>query len=169
MEHMYTKEFLNTLRFPGMPNHELKLKVGLPVMLLRNINQSAGLCNGTRMTITQLGKRCIEAQIITGTHVGDKVYIPRIIMSPNDTKWPFKLKRRQYPLSVCFAMTINKSQGRSLNKVGLYLSKQVFCHGQLYVALSRVTNRNGLKVLIDDSENQAEDMAENIVYKEIFQ
>ena len=90
-------------------------------------------------------------------------------MSPNDTKWPFKLKRRQYPLSVCFAMTINKSQGRSLNKVGLYLSKQVFCHGQLYVALSRVTNRNGLKVLIDDSENQAEDMAKNIVYKEIFQ
>jgi len=169
MEHMYTKEFLNTLRFPGMPNHELKLKVGLPVMLLRNINQSAGLCNGTRMTITQLGKWCIEAQIITGTHVGDKVYIPRIIMSPNDTKWPFKLKRRQYPLSVCFAMTINKSQGRSLNKVGLYLSKQVFCHGQLYVALSRVTNRNGLKVLIDDSENQAEDMAKNIVYKEIFQ
>ena len=159
MEHMYTKEFLNTLRFPGMPNHELKLKVGLPVMLLRNINQSAGLCNGTRMTITQLGKRCIEAQIITGTHVGDKVYIPQIIMSPNDTKWPFKLKRRQYPLSVCFAMTINKSQGQSLNKVGLYLSKQVFCHGQLYVALSRVTNRNGLKVHIDDSENQAEDMA----------
>jgi ATP-dependent DNA helicase PIF1 len=47
MEHMYTKEFLNTLKFPGMPNHELKLKVGLPVMLLRNINQSAGLCNGT--------------------------------------------------------------------------------------------------------------------------
>ena len=86
MEHMYTKEFHNTLKLPGMPNHELKLKVGLPVMLLRNINQSAGLCNGTRMTITQLGKWCIEAQIITGTHVGDKVYIPQIIISPNDTK-----------------------------------------------------------------------------------
>jgi len=85
-------------------------------------------------------------------------------MSPNESKWPFVLKRRQYPLSVCFAMTINKSEDQSLNKVGIYLSKQVFCHGQLYVALSRVTNRKGLKVLIDDTECPGE----NIVYKEIF-
>jgi hypothetical protein len=116
-------------------------------MLLRNINQSTGLCNGTRMTLTQLGTRYIEAQIITRKHVGEKVCIPQIIMTPNDTKWPFKLKRRQFSLFVCFAMTINKSLGQSLKKVGLYLPRQVFCHGQLYVVLSRVTNRNGLKVL----------------------
>jgi hypothetical protein len=52
-------EFLNTLKFPGIPDHELKLKVGLPVVLLRNINQFAGLCNGTRMTVTQLGQNFI--------------------------------------------------------------------------------------------------------------
>ena len=69
---MYPTEFLNSLKFPGIPNHELRLKVGLPVMLLRNINQSAGLCNGTRMTITQLGNKYIEAKIITETQVGQK-------------------------------------------------------------------------------------------------
>jgi hypothetical protein len=83
---LYPTEFLNTLKFPGIPDHELRIKVGLPVMLLRNINQSAGLCNGTRMSLTQLGTRYIEAQIITGTHVGEKVCIPQIIMTPNDTK-----------------------------------------------------------------------------------
>jgi hypothetical protein len=88
MEELYPTEFLNTLKFLGILEHELRLKVGLPVMLLRNINQSTGLCNGTRMTLTQLGSKYIEVQIITGTHVGDKVCIPRIIMTPNDTKWP---------------------------------------------------------------------------------
>jgi hypothetical protein len=86
LDSMYPMEFLNTLKFPRIPDHELKLKVGLPVMLLKNINQSVGLCNDTRMSVTQLGKKFIEAQIITGTNVGDKVFIPRIIMTPNDTK-----------------------------------------------------------------------------------
>jgi hypothetical protein len=57
MEELYPIEFLNTLKYPGIPDHELRLKVGLLVMLLRNINQSAGLCNGMRMTLTQLGSK----------------------------------------------------------------------------------------------------------------
>jgi hypothetical protein len=85
IDEMYPTEFLNTLKFLGIPDHELRLKVGLPVMLLRNINQSASLCNETRMKITQQGNKYIEAQIIIGTHVGEKVCIPRIIMTPNDT------------------------------------------------------------------------------------
>jgi ATP-dependent DNA helicase PIF1 len=75
-EQMYASEFLNSSKFPGTLDHILRLKVGLPIMLLRNINQSEGLCNGTRLTITKLGKWFIEAQIITGTYIENKVYIP---------------------------------------------------------------------------------------------
>ena len=69
---------------------------------------------------------------------------------------------------VCSAMTINKSQGQFLNTVGLYFPKQIFYHGQLYVALYRVTHRKGLKVLIDDFECQEQKKAINIAYKDIF-
>ncbi len=65
-------------------------------------------------------------------------------------------------------MTINKSQGQSLQRVGLFLSKPVFSHGQLYVAISRVTSRNGLRILIANTQDDDEFKTKNIVYKEIF-
>ena len=137
-------------------------------MLLRNLNQAAGLCNGTRMQITNLGKWSVEAQVTPGTHEGNKFTIPRIIMSPTENKWPFKLHRRQLSLTSCYAMTINKSQGQSLNTVGIYLPKQVFAHGQLYVAASRVTTRKCLHILNANEEMIDESLAKNIVYEEAF-
>ncbi|XP_041999843.1 uncharacterized protein LOC121749330 [Salvia splendens] len=135
---IHSVEFLNSLKCSGTPNHELLLKVGTPVMLLRNIDLSNGLCNGTRLIITRLGDYVLEGRVLGGHNIGHKVLIPRMSLIPSDPRLSFKFQRRQFPLTVSYAMTINKSQGQSLSHVGLFLRKPVFNHGQLYVAISRV-------------------------------
>ncbi|KAI3710182.1 hypothetical protein L2E82_39956 [Cichorium intybus] len=167
-ERLYSPDVLNGLKVSGLPNHKLVLKVGVPVMLLRNIDQKSGLCNGTRLQVISLGNRVIEALIISGSNIGNRTFIPRMSLTPSDKKIPFKFKRRQFPLTVCFAMTINKSQGQSLSRVGLFLRQPVFTHGQLYVALSRVKSREGLRLLILDKDNKPTNTTINVVYKEVF-
>ncbi|GJT93109.1 ATP-dependent DNA helicase PIF1-like protein [Tanacetum coccineum] len=100
----------------GIPNHKLVLKIGAPVMCLRNIDRRGGLCNCTRLQIVRMRVTNIEAKIISGGKVGTVVAIPRMNISPSDKKMPFQLNRRQYSIVVCFAMTINKSQGQTLSK-----------------------------------------------------
>ncbi|KAK9072462.1 hypothetical protein SSX86_008896 [Deinandra increscens subsp. villosa] len=165
---LYSPDVLNGLKISGLPDHRLVLKVGVPVMLLRNIDQKSGLCNGTRLQIISLGKRVIEAELISGSNIGHRTLIPKISLTPSDKKIPFKFQRRQFPIRVCFAMTINKSQGQSLSRVGLFLKNPVFTHGQLYVALSRVKSRSGLKLLIVDKDGNVTNKTSNVVYKEIF-
>ena len=115
-----------------------------------------------------MGDKVIEGQIMTSTHKSKIVIIPRISLTLKNTRWPFVLQRRQYPIKVCYAMTINKSQGQTLSKVGVYLKKPVFTHGQLYVAISRVTSQNGLFILIEDDSGNCSTKTRNIVYKEVF-
>ena len=156
------------IKVSGLPNHSLRLKIGCPVMLLRNINPNEGLMNGTRLQITELMDFMVEARIITGAKVGKVIYIPRLLITPTDKRLLFKMRRRQLPLAVAFAITINKSQGQSLSEVGLFLPREVFSHGQLYVAISRVTSKKGLKILIVDKEGKPQSKTTNFVFKEVF-
>lgn len=80
---------------------------------------------------------------------------------------PFILTRKQFPIRLCFAMTINKAQGQSLNVVGVDLRILVFTHGQLYVALSRGTNVDCLAVLQPETPGIVS-ATSNIVYPEVL-
>ncbi|XP_042046064.1 ATP-dependent DNA helicase pif1-like [Salvia splendens] len=141
---IHSVEFLNSLKCSGTPNHELLLKVGDYVL---------------------------EGRVLGSHNIGHKVLIPRMSLIPSDPRLPFKFQRRQFPLTVSYAMTINKSQGQSLSHVGLFLRKPAFNHGQLYVAISRVTSRECLKILVckDEQGEGYGDSTVNIVYKEVLQ
>ncbi|KAJ1699041.1 hypothetical protein LUZ63_007553 [Rhynchospora breviuscula] len=121
----YPDEYLQNITSGGLPPHCLGLKIGVPVMLLRNINQPNGLCNGTRMVITACADRFLKARIITGSAIGQEVYIPRIVFVHENDNLPFNLRRKQFPVRVCYAMTINKSQGQSLDRVGVFLPEPI--------------------------------------------
>ena len=117
------------------------------------------------MKLLATSSNILTCQIITGSHCGETVHIPRIALCPSDDQLPCKIKRVQFPVKLAFAMTINKSQGQSLDRVGLDLQSPVFSHGQLYVALSRVTNPENLNVLLETPQSTT---TKNVVFREIF-
>lgn len=148
-------EFLNSLEPSGMPPHILKIKIGTPLIIIRNLNPPK-LCNGTRVVVKNLMRTVIEATIISGKFKGENVLIPRIPIICSDLS--FEFKRFQFPIRIAFAITINKSQGQTLNTVGLNLTNACFTHGQLYVACSRVGTPQNLFIYTPNNKTK------NIVY-----
>ena len=164
----FNTEYLNTLKPNGFPEHIITLKAGMPLMLLRNINPRQGLCNGTRLIFEKsIDSKLLQCRIVGSDRV---VLIPRITFIPKAGDYPFDWQRRQFPVRVAFATTINKSQGQSMKNVGVWLRSQVFGHGQLYVASSRVSSPSQLRYAIkqDPEATDGKMRAKNIVYKDIL-
>ena len=158
----FPTEFLNSLEVSGLPQHLLLLKVGAPIIILRSLD-SPRVTNGTRCVVTKLSANTVEAKISHGRYAGHDIIIPHIPLIPSNSVLPFEFRRLQFPIALCFAMTINKSQGQTFKAVGLDLTDESFTHGMLYVALSRVGSADRLTLLV-----RGDCKTRNVVYSEVF-
>ncbi|EFO96653.1 hypothetical protein CRE_02649 [Caenorhabditis remanei] len=163
----------------GMPPHRLRLKVGAQIVLLRNLSVEAGLCNGTRLTIVSFGEDVRFFIIYCHRNTDPKkqmVFLHRILMSPSGKGGKScGFRRRQFPIRLSYASTINKAQGQTLSRCGLLLHSPVFSHGQLYVAMSRVRRSQDFRIwhykrgTSDDNYIHGGILVRNVVYREVFQ
>ena len=90
--------------------------------------------------------------------------LSRIPIIPTVVDLPFELKRLQFPVKLCFAMTVHKAQGQTFKTVGLDLMSPCFSHGQLYVAMSRTGNPKDMFSLFENEER-----TRNVVYSEVLE
>ena len=160
----YPEEYLASIKDGSLPAHVIRLRVGAPIIALRNITK--GVYNGTRMVVTKLLQYSITARVLHGPRAGQEIPISRVEVTQD--MGSFELKRCQLPIRVAFAMTINKAQGLTLKRVGVYLIDDVFSHGQLYVALSRCGDDQNIWVFGPEPDEEQNLWTKNVVYKEVL-
>ena len=160
-------EHLNQLNVQGVPPHELKLKEETLCLITRNLNFSESLVNGQKCVVLAVSpnSRVIQVELLTDENPRTIVLIPRIIFHGKVGRNGISFSRRQFPLKTAYSMTINKSQGQTLTKIGLDLRSTAFAHGQLFVALSRARNRDSIMCLLPESHIvDGTPYTDNIVY-----
>ena len=123
---LWPQDFLNSLTPSGMPPHELVLAPGALIMLLRNLDPDAGLCNGVRAIVVHALPKVLDVLLVSGSKAGTRAFIPRLELAPKNPDLPFILRRRQFPVKLAWAITFNKAQGQTLKQAGLYLQTPVF-------------------------------------------
>ena len=166
MQNLMSTEFLNSLRSPGVPEHELKLKLNYLCMVTRNILVQDRLMNNTKVIVREIGRHLVTVKTLMEHR---QFALPRIIFRFTLPRSGLMIERRQFPLRLCYAITVNKSQGLTLDRVCLDLREHPFAHGQLYVRASRVRNRSNILVLtLDDHLHHTCALTKNIVYQDLL-
>lgn len=93
------------------------------MILLKNFSPRHGLCNSTHLQLIHISRYLLEGQIIGGEFDGQTRLIPRITLTTTEDEFPWILHQKQFSIRLCFAMTVNKAQGQSLNTVGVDLQE----------------------------------------------
>lgn len=99
--------------------------------------------------------------------------MPRCKLTSSEVELPFGLTWRHFPVVPCFAMAINKAQGQTLDRVGIFLRRPEYSQGQLYVTVPRATSRQNLRFMIIEGSSTLPDGSQgtcstNTVYKEVL-
>ena len=124
-----------------------------------------GLCNGTKLIFHKEHSNCLlECSIAGGEFNSRVVLIPRINLKPKDGEFAFEWSRRQFPVRVCFAMTMTMT----LQNLGVWLNECCFAHGQLYVALSWVGSPSKIKFAVRKLHSSGGNFTSNAVFKDVL-
>ena len=143
------EHYLQAYNPSNLPPHILKLKLGTPVMLLRSVDIERGHTNGKRYVIDKLMTHSISLKPIDpGNEPGaeESLVVTKMLLDANTRNLAYRVFRKQLPIDISYISTINKAQGQTLRKCGLYLPNHVFLHGQLCVGISRVRARQHLRI-----------------------
>jgi ATP-dependent exoDNAse (exonuclease V) alpha subunit len=162
-------DYLAMLTHPGVPNHELKLKVGSVCLLMRNLSVKTGLVKNARVLIKDLRQHYAMVSVLDEDGrdtVGEPALIPRINFEFEPPYTNFTVFRKQLALRLAYATTFNSCQGLTLDKVAIDIRTAVFAHGQLYTALSRIRNRHDAQVLINPVDFDG--TTKNVVYPSLL-
>ena len=130
---------------------------------MRNIDAPRAV-NGTLCTVTRLHANVLELRVGSGPSRGETLFLPRLPLEVDggDSGLGFSFRRLQFPVKPAFCLTINRCQGQTKKKVGVFLPCPVFTHGQLYVALSRVGDFDAVEVMASTASTR------NVVYREVL-
>lgn len=163
-----TPDYLAMLTQNGVPAHQLDLKEGCICSLMRNMSVQRGLVKNARVIVQRLHRRFVEIRVINNRtgELGEVHCIPRIRFEFTPPRASWTIHRLQFPLRLAYATTFNGSQGLTLDKTVLDVRSEVFAHGQLYTALSRVRVRQDSRILLPESQSGNE--IRNVVYRELL-
>ncbi|KAH3731467.1 ATP-dependent DNA helicase pif1 [Pelomyxa schiedti] len=170
-------EWLHLLSDYSAPPHELQLRVGALVMLMKNLSIQDGLTNNSVAIVCHISTRIIAIEpvdIVTGQLCGRLFQISRVVFQFVVTKAQagrgIDVERKQFPLRLAYAVTIHKAQGLTLLQGVIDLRHLPFTHGQLYVAMSCFPTAESVCLLCGpDAVHERVVLSRNIIFLRLLE